>query len=224
MNDLLIHADPGARAHFLAAWLQNALSDAGFDVGATTSTKFFKIHNLENVTQLTSFSGPRIRIKPTFDQLALQLVLFLRKNVHTQLPNFTKNEFSLETFSKVYIFAKAQLKDDSNLNYSLYSHTINFEDTFNLEKLIDLYYKINGVWPDQKNIDSAILNNNMNQVDLDPNHACRIAAMVLETEYSANLLEKNRYWSLPVIYQTTPINKLYQTIQAKIVPKNYEQN
>jgi hypothetical protein len=224
MNDLLIHADPGARAHFIAGWLYNKLDHAGFDVGLTTYTPFVKIHHLENVDQLINFPGVRLRIKPTFEQLALHLLLFLRKNVQVQIPNFTKNEFNLETFSKVYIFAKERFDHDSNLDYSLYNYVINFEDTFDLEKLIDLYEKINGVPPPQTNIDQAICNNRINQIKLDPNHACSIAAMILETEYNSNLIEKNRYWSIPVMYETIPITELYQTIKSKIIPENYQSN
>ena len=35
MNKLLIHADPGARSGFVAAWLNDDLAHAGFDAGAT---------------------------------------------------------------------------------------------------------------------------------------------------------------------------------------------
>jgi hypothetical protein len=224
MIKLLIHADPGARSHFVANWLHNKLDDAGFDVGVTSYTPFVKIHYLENVSQLTTFLGPRIRIKPTFNKLALHLLLFLRKNVQVQLPNFTKDEFSLETFSKIYIFAKERFEHDNKLDYSLYSHVMNFEDTFNLEKLIDLYEKINGFAPSQINIDLAVRNNNINQIKLDPNHACSIAAMILETEAKLNLIEKNRHWSIPVLYETTPIEELYQTIKSKITIENYQSN
>ena len=224
MTNLLIHADPGARAHFVANWLSNKLDHAGFDVGATAFLPFVKIHRLNDVYQLTSFQGPRIRIKPTFDKLDLHLLLFLRKNVHVQLPNFTKNEFSLETFTKVYIFAKECVDNNNNLDYSLYHYAINFEDTFDLEKLIDLYEKINGVTPSQTNINLAVRNNTINQIELDVNHACSIAAMVLETESKLNLLEKNRHWSIPVLYETTPVAELYQTVKSMITLEHYQSN
>ena len=76
---LLIHADPGTRSGFVAAWLQDKLDTAGFDVGATTNTSFFKIHNLDNHQTIKSFNGTKIRIKSTFKLLNLQLLLFLRK-------------------------------------------------------------------------------------------------------------------------------------------------
>jgi hypothetical protein len=224
MKQLLIHADPGARAHFVANWLYDQLDGAGFDVGATVYMPFVKIHDLKSVDQLTSFSGPRIRIRPTFDKLGLHLLLFLRKNVHIQLLDFTRNEFSIDTFSKVYIFAKERFDMDCNLNYLLYDHVINFEDTFDLEKLIELYQKINRTAPSQTNISNAVHNNTLNQIELDRNHACSIAAMVLEAESKLNLLEKNRHWSIPVLYETTPLEELYQTIKSKITLENYQTN
>jgi hypothetical protein len=219
---LLIHADPGARSGFVAAWLQDTLDTAGFDVGHTTNTSFFKIHNLDNHQTIKSFNGKKIRIKSTFKLLNLQLLLFLRKNVHVQLPNFTKDEFSLETFSKVYIFAKECFDNETQVDYSLYNYALTFDDTFNMDKLINLYYQYNKKYPTNKQIDFAIVNNDINQISLERNHACSIAAMILETESAMNLLEKNRCWSLPVIYQTTPVTELYQTIKSKITSNNYQ--
>jgi len=222
--DLLIHADPGARSGFVAAWLQDKLDTAEFDVGLTTNTSFFKIHNLDNHQTIKSFNGEKIRIKSTFKLLNLQLLLFLRKNIHVQLPNFTKDEFSLETFSKVYIFAKECFDNETQVDYSLYDYALTFDDTFNIDKMINLYYQYNKKYPTDEQISFAIVNNNVNQISLDRNHACSIAAMILEIESAMNLLEKNRYWSLPVIYQATPITELYQTIKSKITPDNYQSN
>ena len=224
MNDtrFLIHADPGARSGFLAAWLTDNLKDVGFDVGVTTNTNFVKIHTLNNVDKLINFPGIKIRIKSSFDKLNLQLLLFLRKNVHTQIPNFTRNEFSLETFSKVYIFAKECFERDAGLNYLHYDHVIDFCDTFNLEKLKELYFKCNGCYPAVDHISLGLKNNELNQILIEKNHACNIAAMLLTTETKMNLEEKNRLWSLPEIYNTVSTNELYDNIQSKIKATNYQ--
>jgi hypothetical protein len=217
----LIHADPGARSGFISAWLQHNLEQYGFDVGKTSGTKFFKIHRLVDNTQLTTFSGIRIRVKPTFNQMALWLLLFLKKNVYTQIPNFTKDEFSLETFSKVYIFAKECFEHDANLDYSLYDHTITFADTFDMNKMAELYYKCLGQKPTQDHVEHAMHHNKLNQFYIDPNHACNIASIVLELESTLNLKEKDRRWSLPEIYKTTDISDLYNTIKLKISTPYY---
>lgn len=224
MNELLIHADPGARSGFVAAWLQDNLEQAGFDVGETVINYFTKIHDLDNQEQLTNFHGTKIRIKSTFNLLDLHLLLFLRKNVHVQVPEFTRDEFSLETFSKVYIFAKEIFASEKQLDYTLYDYVISFDDTFDLDKLIDLYYQVNNRYPTDQQIALAVRNNTINQLQLDPNHACSIASMVLETESTMNLLEENRFWSIPVLYSTTATENLYQVIKSNIVPENYQNN
>ena len=219
---LLIHADPGARSGFLAAWLTDNLKDAGFDVGVTTHTNFVKIHTLDDISKIINFSGIKIRIKPSFDKLNLQLLLFLRKDVHTQIPNFTRDEFSLETFSKTYIFSKECFEQDATLNYLHYDHVIDFCDTFNLEKLTELYVKCNNCYPAMDNINYMLKNNAMNQLPIEKNHACNISAMLITTETKMNLKEKNRKWSLPVIYNTVDINYIYDTIKSKIKAENYQ--
>ena len=218
----LIHADPGARSGFLAAWLTDNLKDAGFDVGVTTHTKFVKIHTLDHVDRIINFPGIKIRIKSSFDKLNLQLLLFLRKNVHVQMPNFTKNEFSLETFTKVYIFAKECFERDASLNYLHYDHVIDFCDTFNLEKLEELYVKCNGCYPAVDHISCMLKNNELNQILIEKNHACNIAAMLLTVETKMNLEEKNRLWSLPEIYNTVNTNELYDYMQSSIKATNYQ--
>ena len=218
----LIHADPGARSSFLAAWLTDNLKDAGFDVGETTRTKFVKIHTLDDVDKLINFPGIKIRIKSDLSKLDLQLLLFLRKNVHTQIPNFTRNEFSLETFSKVYIFAKECFEHDASLNYLHYDHVIDFCDTFNLEKLEELYVKCNGCYPAVDHISCMLKNNELNQILIEKNHACNIATMLITSEANMKLKEKDRQWSLPDIYNTVNTNELYDSIQSKIKATNYQ--
>jgi hypothetical protein len=221
---LLIHADPGARSGFISAWLQDNLDKAEFDVGLSVRTNFFKIHYCNNADQIKNFSGPRVRVRPNFAKLNLHLLLFLRKNIYLQIPNFTRNEFSLETFSKLYMFAKECFEQDSALDHSLYDHVLFFQDTFDIAKLIQLYQAVNQREPSQINIDSAIKNNKLNQIDLDPNHACNIASIVLELESTLNLQEENRLWSLPDVYTNTDTNNLYTTIKNLITSKNYQTN
>jgi hypothetical protein len=222
LNSLLVHADPGARSGFISAWLQDDLVAAEFDVGLSSGTKFTKIHHFNNADQIKNFSGPRVRVRPDFNKLNLHLLLFLRKNVYLQMPNFTRNEFSIETFSKLYIFAKECFEQDSALDHSLYDHVLFFQDTFDIEKLIQLYQAVNQREPSQINIDSAVKNNKLNQIEIDLNHACTIASMVLEIESTLNLQEKNRLWSLPEVYAETDVTDLYNTIKHLITSKNYQ--
>jgi hypothetical protein len=237
MLDLLIHADPGARAGFVSAWLLDNLQGAGFDVGATVPQISWKCHgrhdemcanvprdpSLPPIVLIKEFTGTKIYIKTTFEQLSLQLLLFLRKNIYSKWPNFTRDEYSIQTFSEMYGFIKNCFDDEKYVDWSLYDRVITFTDTFDMDKMIELYRWYNHRDPTEEHIQLAKQNNEINQITVDPNNACSIAAMVFETETTLNLLEENRYWSLPAIYQTIPTNELYQTIRAKIVPENYSQ-
>lgn len=91
--NLLIHADPGARSGFVAAWLTNCLTRLEFDVGQSLRSKFVKIHQLPNPESIKNHQGIKIRIKPCLSTVDLLALLFLRKNVHVQFPNFTKDEY-----------------------------------------------------------------------------------------------------------------------------------
>ena len=69
--NLLIHADPGARSGFVAAWLTQKLNSVQFDSGVTLNPKFLKIHKLDNVQRITNFNGKKLRIRPTLIMIDL---------------------------------------------------------------------------------------------------------------------------------------------------------
>lgn len=224
MTRLLIHGDPGARSHFVATWLNNDISDAVFDVGRHTFTTFKKIHNLVDKEEITNFSGIKIRIKPTFSRLNLQLLLSLRKNTYIRIPNFTRDEYSIESFTKVYMFGKEFIQQDSVLDYSLYDYVVPFDKTFDLDELVKLYDFVNNCQPHEKEIELAKNINNINSIPLDNNHACSIAHLILQKESELNLQEKDRSWSVIDVYKNTKVDDLHQTITDLIDPKHYQTN
>jgi hypothetical protein len=219
--NLLIHADPGARSGFVAAWLTGKLSSVVFDVGAELQPNFIKIHNLNNDNQLKKFNGIKVRIKPQLDSIDLLSLLFLRKNVYTLIPNFTRDEYSLETLTKLVEFSKEIFQWDAELNYSLYDHTINFNDTFNTERMIDLYKQINYQFPAEELVDILIKTNKLNNISIDKNHACSILKLTFLKELQLGLKEEHRFWSIVDIYNNTPVDKLYNKISESIDIKNY---
>ena len=131
--NLLVHADPGARSGFLAAWLTNKLDRATFDSGLALTPRFKKIHRLITPNDILTFDGVKIRIKPTLESIDLHSLLFLRKNVHPQIPDFTRDEYSLDTFSKLVRFSNEIFRWDSELDYSLYDYVLHFDQTFDYE-------------------------------------------------------------------------------------------
>lgn len=218
---LLIHADPGARSGFIAAWLTNRLTKLAFDSGIRLAPQFSKIHVLNDVEVLKNFVGTKIRVRPSIETIDLHSLLFLRKNVYTQIPEFTRDEYSLETFTKLAHFSQEIFDWDSELDYSLYDIVLNFSDTFNHDYMIDLYKKVVGIDPTQDMIDMLIKTNELNNIAIDKNHACSILKLTLMKEQQLGLKEEHRFWSIVDAYNSTPVDQLYDTVLKLIAPSNY---
>jgi hypothetical protein len=218
---MLIHADPGARSGFVAAWLTDQLTKIEFDVGLKIKPTFVKIHRLENPSHIKTHDGLKIRIRPEIATIDIHSLLFLRKNVYTQIPNFTRNEYSLETFTKLCEFSKEIFTQDNELDNSLYNTVLNFSDTFNNAYMINLYKKVNRADPTPVMVDTLIKTNNLNRISIDKNHACSILKLCLVQEQKLNLKEENRFWSIVDIYNNNSVNQLYDLVCRAIDSKNY---
>jgi hypothetical protein len=221
MSPLLIHADPGARSGFVAAWLTNRLSKLAFDSGASLRPPFCKIHKLDNVADIVNFTGIKIRVRPSITTIDLHSMLFLRKNVYLQIPNFTRDEYSLETFTKLAHFAQEIFEWDKELDYSVYDIVLDFADTFDNNRMIALYRKVCGIDPTNEMIDMLIKTNEINNISVDQNHACAILKLCLTQEQKLGLKEEHRFWSIVDIYNSTAVDQRYNTVLESIVPANY---
>ena len=220
-HNLLIHADPGARSGFVAAWLTNRLSKLAFDSGAGLRPSYLKIHKLDNANDIKNFTGIKIRVRPAVDSIDLHSLLFLRKNVYEQIPNFTRDEYSLETFTKLTHFSQEIFGWDHELDYSLYDIVIDFADTFNNDFMIALYKKVVGTDPTSHMINMLIKTNELNCIPIDQNHACSILKLCFIREQQLGLKEEHRFWSIVDTYNATPVDQLYDTVSQLIVPGNY---
>lgn len=219
--NLLIHADPGARSGFLAAWLTDRLVRVSFDSGVELTPRYVKIHHLTDPDNIKLFNGIKIRIKPNIEYIDLLTLLFLRKNVYTQFPEFTKDEYSLETFTKLTEFSNEIFQWDSELDYSLYDYVINFGDTFDNEYMKEFYTTLTGKISTNKSIGILEQTNKINQISINRNHACSIIKLILVLEQKLNLKEEHRFWSIVDIYNNTPVDQLYETVYNSIKPENY---
>lgn len=219
--NLLVTADPGARAHFVATWLNGDLCEPAFDVGSTIRTPFVKQHTDWDNKIAAQFAGKKIRIKTSFQLLDLHLYLFLIKNVYPQNPDLDQNQFGFDVTSKMIESAKDWIYHDRQIDIALYDHVIQFSDTFDTDHMVDLYRWFNGRCPAADYVSMLSSCNQVSQIQLPPNHGCAVAAMILEKEYQLNLPEIDRYWSLLEIYRTTPQDDLYETISHAIFPDNY---
>lgn len=221
MKNLLIHADPGARSGFIAAWLTNCLSRLEFDSGLTLKPPYTKIHKLDNVSDIKSHPGLKIRVKPRIETIDLHSLLFLRKNVYVQIPTFTHDEYSLETFTKLAHFSQEIFEWDQELDYSLYDIVLDFADTFDNKYMIRLYEKVVGVAPTDEMVSMLISTNNLNNISIDKNHACSILKLCLTKEKQLGLKEEHRFWSIVDVYNSIPTDQLYDKVEQSIVPENY---
>jgi hypothetical protein len=219
--NLLIHADPGARSGFIAAWLTNRLLTLAFDSGASLQPPYFKIHKLSDANIIKNFAGIKIRVRPSIETIDLHSLLFLRKNVYDRFPNFTRNEHSLETFTKLTHFAQEIFEWNQELDYSLYDIVLDFADTFNTDYMIALYKKVWSIDPAPDMIDMLIKTNELNQIPIDKNHACSMVKLCFTQEQKLGLKEEHRFWSIVNVYNTTPVDQLYDTVLQSIMPENY---
>jgi hypothetical protein len=220
-SKILIHADPGARSGFLAAWLTDCLTKQSFDVGVELRPSYYKIHQLLDPDDIKTFNGIKIRIRPSLEHIDLLSLLFLRKNVYTQIPEFTRNEYSLDTFTKLAHFSEEIFRWDYELDYNLYDHVINFQDLYNTAFMKQFYAVVN-----KKSVSDYATNimeqtNKINTILIDKNHACSILKLILERERQFGFKEEHRFWSIVDLYNTTPVEKLYDTVYQAIKAENY---
>ena len=219
--NLLVHADPGARSGFVAAWLTSSLTKLAFDSGRSLRPSYRKIHKLDNTDDIKNFTGTKIRVRPSIVTIDLHSLLFLQKNVYQQIPDFTRDEYSLETFTKLAHFSKEIFEWDNELDYSLYDAVINFADTFDNDFMIALYKNLTGTDPTSTMINMLVKTNELNRIPIDKNHACSILKLCLTREQNLGLKEEHRFWSIVDVYNTTQIDQMYDTVSKLIVPANY---
>jgi hypothetical protein len=222
MNNLLIHANPGARSGFLAAFLTDTLTRVSFDAGFELRPSYFKIHKLANIDDIKLFDGIKIRIKPNLEYIDLLTLLFLRKNVYKIYPDFTRDEYSLETFSKLTRFSNAILQDDLELDYGVYDYVIDFKDTFDTDRMKEIYTKVTGKVADISMIEILEKTNIGNNISIDKNHSCSIVKLVLTQEDKLQLKEEHRKWSIVDIYKNIATDQRYDTVLKSIVANNYK--
>lgn len=223
MASLLIHGDPGARNSFLAGWLTKKLVKPSFDTGWELGPSYLKVHNFvkNGEERIKSFQGTRIRIRPTLTMVDNHVLLYLRKNRQRFSSNFTRDEYSLETFSDLWCFIKECFEHDTQVDYSLYDYVINFEDTYNTQIMTDLYQKILLNTPSDRELEIFHETNKINNIPLDSNHAASLVKLILEQEQLLQVTEEQRRWSIVNIYKSTSKEQLHDVIKNTIVRENY---
>jgi len=218
----------------MAAVLQDKLVDGAFDVGKTIPMDYVKLH-MFNQNIISTFSGVKIRINTTFDLLHLHFFLFFQKNILGNPDPEVKKDFQnlhisdRRILDKVFYALNSDWLPDANATqHKLYDYHINFEQTFDIEFMCDLYFRVNRTLPSSRLIEAMQTTNQINSPLIDQNHSCRVAAEILKFEHTNNLTEQDRSWNLNQHCSFTdkgvcldPDN-LYKNIMSKLSLEFYQ--
>jgi hypothetical protein len=227
--NLLVHGHPGSRLGFVAAVLQDKLLDKMFDVGVTGLVKFTKLHKFDQ-TIVSAFLDTKICIDTTLDLLDRHFFLFFQKNVLTMHKSFKDLHITdRRILDKMYYSLNSDwLPDASITQHELYDYHINFEQTFDIEYMCNLYFQVNQHLPSSGLIEAMQTTNLVNSPVIDQNHSCRVAAEILKFEHTNNFTEQDRSWQLNSICKFTdngvcldPDN-LYKNIISVLSPEFYQ--
>jgi hypothetical protein len=220
----------------VAAVLQDKLVDRLFDVGRTIYAEidFVKLHTFDQ-NIVSTFSGTKICINTTFDLLHLHFFLFYQKNVLESIDPVIKKVFQdlhitdRRVLDKLfYTFNSNWISDANVTQHKLYDYHINFEQTFDIEFMCDLYFQINQTLPSSRLIEAMQTTNQINSPMVDLNHSCRVAAEIVKFEHTNNLTEQDRSWNLNQVCGFTDDgvsldpNNLYENVMSKLSPEFYQ--
>jgi hypothetical protein len=232
---LLIHGHPGSRLGFVAAVLQDTLMNNMFDVGRGQPVNYVKLHTFDQ-RFVSAFAGVKICINTTFDLLDRHFFLFFQKNVlgGSIGPAITKVFQNLHVTDRrildkmFYSLNSDWLPDASATQHELYNYHINFEQTFDIEFMCNLYFQVNQTLPSSRLIEAIQTTNQINSPTVDQNHGCRVAAEILKFEHSNNFTEHARSWNLNQVCGFTdegvcldPDN-LYKNVMSKLSLEYYQ--
>ena len=217
-----IYAPPGSRLGFLNAFLTNNLT---VEFETKLGPRFYKMHHYTDGEEFFTLSSiqTRIRIDLSYDLVDRLTYLFLHKNVYPQLPDFTKDPYCLESFTKLTRYLGMELDEEKIIddNKLMFDYRFPFKETFNIDSLITLYQNINNEYPPKSLIVKANETIKLNQPQINKNHACSIVQLVFQKERELGVLEKDRHWSIVDAYNNTPTEELYNTIDELITIDNY---
>ena len=227
--NLLIHGHPGSRLGFVAAVLQNQLLPNLFDVGMHVQSKYIKLHKF-NREIVSSFADVKIHIHTTLSMLDQHFILFFQKNVQAQDNTYqTLSITDRRIIDKMYYaFNSDWLPDAAATVPDLYDYNINFEQTFDIEFMSDLYFQINKNLPSSSLVEAMQTTNQANLQKMDINHGCRIAAEIIKFEQQNNFTEHDRSWRLNEICAFTDLGEcldpdnLYDNVMSKLYTEFYQ--
>jgi hypothetical protein len=228
--NLLVHGHPGSRLGFVAAVLTDKLLDNLFDVGRLVQQDFRKLHRF-NPQVLSSFLNTKICIHTTFAMLDRHFFLFFQKNVlKIESEKFQDRQVTdREIIEKMYYAFNLEWAPDAAATIAeCYDYHINFEHTFDIEFMCNLYFQVNKKSPSSSLVDAMQTTNQVNSRPIVSNHGCRIAAEIIKFEHQNNFTEHDRSWQLNEICTFTDSGEcldpdnLYDNVMSKLSVEFYQ--
>lgn len=173
MANLLVLAEPGARCGFIGNWLFGSLKQAHYDVGESLGTYNFTKKHYDGDGEFLFTDVDRhyyaVAIVSDIDSLDLLLKLFYDKCIYGDAA-IDMNEVLVILLST----AERYMENAKNLDTSQFDDVITFSDTFNQERLNEIYYKFNDRLPTAQEIKIAEETNKINTFELDEDHPCTV--------------------------------------------------
>ena len=226
--NLLVHGHPGSRLGFVAAVLTDKLLNNLFDVGGLVQQNFRKLHRF-NPQVLSSFSKTKICIHTTFAMLDRHFFLFFHKNVLTIEKFQNLHVTNREIIEKMYYAFNSDWLPDAAITVAdCYDYHVDFEQTFDIEFMCNLYFQVNKKSPSSSLVDAMQTTNQVNSQPIALNHGCRIAAEIIKFEHQNNFTEHDRSWQLNEICTFTDSGEcldsdnLYNNVMSKLSVEFYQ--
>ena len=134
-----------------------------------------------------------------------------------------------EIIEKMYYAFNSDWLPDADVTVpELYDHNINFEQTFDIEFMSNLYFQVNGKLPSSGLVEAMQTTNQVNSQPIASNHGCRIAAEIIKFEHLNNVTEHDRSWQLNQVCAFTDSGEcldpdnLYENVMAKLSVEFYQ--
>jgi hypothetical protein len=134
-----------------------------------------------------------------------------------------------EVVEKMYYAFNSDWAPDSAITVTnCYDYNINFEQTFNIEFMSDLYYQVNKKSPSSRLVEAMHTTNQTNTQPIELNHGCRVAAEIIKFEHQNNFTEHDRSWQLNQVCTFTDSGEcldpdnLYNNVMSRLSVEFYQ--
>lgn len=161
---LYVLGESGSCTGFVGNWMIGNLTTAHYDVGKNLNGRFAKGHPSYNHTwpDLSEYS---YKVAIITDTLKLDTLLYLFADKNTGM-----DMFNVSTIIKLRSIGTEYLSAAEKVNTEDFDDSILFSDTFNRNKMIELYCNYNNRMPSDIELLALDKTNELNDILLDKDH------------------------------------------------------